>query len=435
MSQTESSNSTGVVRKRRWRDLQSLLNYDFCPGCNRYVYWLKRPVGWLFLAMASSLLLGCFVAQPAIYAAAALAGLMALGIAWPKLAMWGISGSLRWNVPRCEEGQQVEAVLEVVNRWPWPVWGLVLEVEQAAVARGDRPEAAIALCRVSPWSISRFRWDCQPSARGVYPTARPRLTTAFPFGIYRSGRDLEVPQPLIVWPKTFSLPEMPEQSGAASAAFGATSQRTGNEGDWTGVRPYREGDPLRSIHWALSARRDQWVVCERQAPSRREVVVELDARVLDRCEGVQGDRLLHAMASLAKHLLTHSWSVRCIVGSTAVHLHPGGRSWNSWMDALAALPMGSLRNGSEDPHEVATLAVPGAWRIVLTDREPDSDQRQAYLPIDRDVLVLPESEDEGQESEKGFGHWSWRDQTLLDQWQRIVREPAQEGALAWRCVG
>jgi hypothetical protein len=150
---------------------------------------------------------------------------------------------------------------------------------------------------------------------------------------------------------------------------------------------------------------------------------------------VQGDRLLRAMASLAKHLLTHSWSVRCIVGSTAVHLHPGGRSWNSWMDALAALPMGSLRNGSEDPHEVATLAVPGAWRIVLTDREPDSDQRQAYLPIDRDVLVLPESEDEGQESEKGFGHWSWRDQTLLDQWQRIVREPAQEGALAWRCVG
>ncbi|MFM8327467.1 MAG: hypothetical protein ACKN9U_21615, partial [Pirellulaceae bacterium] len=93
------------------------------------------------------------------------------------------------------------------------------------------------------------------------------------------------------------------------------------------------------------------------------------------------------------------------------------------------------RNGSDDPHGVAALAVPGAWRIVLTDREPELGHRQAYLPIDRDVLVLPELGEEGRELEEGFGHWSWKDQRLLDQWQRIVREPAQEGALAWRSVG
>jgi hypothetical protein len=105
------------------------------------------------------------------------------------------------------------------------------------------------------------------------------------------------------------------------------------------------------------------------------------------------------------------------------------------MDALAALPMGSSRAALEDPQGVANLAVPGAWRIVLTDRLPELDQRLAYLPLDRDVLVLPESGEEGQELEEGFGHWSWRDQPLLDQWQRIVREPAQEGASAWRSVG
>jgi hypothetical protein len=105
------------------------------------------------------------------------------------------------------------------------------------------------------------------------------------------------------------------------------------------------------------------------------------------------------------------------------------------MDALAALPMGASRSGSDDLRGVATLAVPGAWRIVLTDRMPEADQRQAYLPIDRDVLVLPGSGEQGQELEEGFGNWSWRDQPLLDQWQRIVREPAQEGAVGWRSVG
>ena len=32
--------------------------------------------------------------------------------------------------------------------------------------------------------------------------------------------------------------------------------RPGNEGDVIGVRPYRHGDRLRSIHWAQTARRD-----------------------------------------------------------------------------------------------------------------------------------------------------------------------------------
>ena len=37
---------------RSLRHLTGVLNHDFCPWANRYVYWLKQPIGWFVLAAA-----------------------------------------------------------------------------------------------------------------------------------------------------------------------------------------------------------------------------------------------------------------------------------------------------------------------------------------------------------------------------------------------
>ena len=41
--------------------LSTLLNTDFCPWANQYVYWLKKPLGILIVAAFASLLCGLFV--------------------------------------------------------------------------------------------------------------------------------------------------------------------------------------------------------------------------------------------------------------------------------------------------------------------------------------------------------------------------------------
>jgi hypothetical protein len=44
-----------------FKKLNSGLNHDFCPGLNRYVYVLKKPLGWTICGAAFSALVGFFI--------------------------------------------------------------------------------------------------------------------------------------------------------------------------------------------------------------------------------------------------------------------------------------------------------------------------------------------------------------------------------------
>ena len=58
--------------------LTELLNTDFCPWANRYVYWLKKPLGILIVAAAASLLCGIFVAPQGYVIAGTIAATIVL---------------------------------------------------------------------------------------------------------------------------------------------------------------------------------------------------------------------------------------------------------------------------------------------------------------------------------------------------------------------
>ena len=89
------------------------LTHDFCPWANRYVYWLKRPIGWVFLAFLSSILLGIYVSPQAFLATAGIAMVAIIGSLWPWISMLGVRGELSWNALRCEELESIETDLVV----------------------------------------------------------------------------------------------------------------------------------------------------------------------------------------------------------------------------------------------------------------------------------------------------------------------------------
>jgi hypothetical protein len=210
----------------------------------------------------------------------------------------------------------------------------VVQADDAISSQVNAPGQPISLSKVPAWTRSRFRWDCQPSSRGIYPKRQVRLTTAFPFGIWSSSRILKVDEPLVVWPRTVRLTDVPDNSGTQRLGIGGLSQRVGDDGDWMGVRPYREGDSLRQVHWAQTARRDSVVVFERQSRSRQTVSIALDVAAAARCSPEERDWMLRIMASLANHLLQHAWNVRLYIGERWQVLHTGNRI--SFMDQLAA---------------------------------------------------------------------------------------------------
>ena len=67
--------------------INSVANHDFCPWANRYVYWLKEPVGWFLIATLASLLVGAFLSPIGWSVAAGLAAILALGLGFPWLAV------------------------------------------------------------------------------------------------------------------------------------------------------------------------------------------------------------------------------------------------------------------------------------------------------------------------------------------------------------
>lgn len=102
------------------------------------------------------------------------------------------------------------------------------------------------------------------------------------------------------------------------------SRRPGEGTELAGVRPFRTGDRLRRINWAVSARTRELHVTSTWSDRDTEVVILLDTGgEVGVSEGIGGrsnslDTAVRAAASIAEHYLRHGDRVRLIDTGTAV---------------------------------------------------------------------------------------------------------------------
>ena len=105
----------------------SLANHDFCPWANRYVYWLKEPVGWFVVALAVSILVGLFLSPMGWTVAAGLSMVLVLGLGFPWMATRTLVCELKPVSTSLHERQASQLELTVRNRLPIPILGLMIE--------------------------------------------------------------------------------------------------------------------------------------------------------------------------------------------------------------------------------------------------------------------------------------------------------------------
>lgn len=291
----------------------SLANQDFCPWANRYVYWLKQPIGWLIVAAAACLLIGLFLAPQGWVMFAALTAVIFLGVIWPWVAIRGVSCRLSFNRRRATEGDSVQVTLSIKNSFPWPIWGLAVEGGFFSEDLSPSNDAtAVALARVPGWATTDFKWEYEPHRRGLYPSGICRISSAFPFGIWSAHDEMQINSELIVWPKTVKLASIPPVQGNDLTATGILMNQAGLEGDVLAVRPYRRGDSLKHIHWPQTARHNRFIVCERQTAAHRrvEVSIDTDPRIHQLQSGNGSfEWCIRVGASLIKEFHEHGWSV------------------------------------------------------------------------------------------------------------------------------
>jgi uncharacterized protein (DUF58 family) len=357
-----------------------LLTTDFCPWANRYVYWLKEPVGWFVLATVVSTIVGLYLAPIGWTLAAALTAVIAVGIVWPAVAVRAVTCRLSPARPQVHEGDKCEMQLAVQNRLPLPVWGLAVEgfLDRRCESDDQAAVPTVALAFVRAWALSTYRFSIRPELRGCYPVGSVWLTCSFPFGIWTAKRKLQNVSPVTVWPKVFPIVGQAVMIGRRIAESG-DGNRSGRIGDYRGVREYRHGDCLRQVNWTATARSGDLVVTERGGPQSPsvDVIVEV-SRVASR---EQLDDQVRVAASVLANLHQAAVPKRVHIGGQCLHVRRGWDGYAQMMDALAAVPADGLddRQRGRPSRRGAwiTIAGEGNNQVLVSISDPAVNQRSA----------------------------------------------------------
>lgn len=109
--------------------------------------------------------------------------------------------------------------------------------------------------------------------RGLHPLPLLTAETRFPLGIFRVWTIWRPAATVVVYPEAESAPPplppgQPHSSGGSAARHVASSE-------FDGVRPYRRGDPLKSIVWKKAAKTDELVSRDSQQAQHFQLWLDL----------------------------------------------------------------------------------------------------------------------------------------------------------------
>jgi len=137
--------------------------------------------------------------------------------------------------------------------------------------------------------------------RGYVRFERSCLTRTDPFGLFSAMRPTPARQYLLVLPKRYILPEMSLPGNRTYQHGGITlATSVGDSEEFIGLRDYRPGDPLQTVHWKSFARTGKPMVREFQDEFYERHALILDTFASPR----QRERLEEAVAIAASFVCT-----------------------------------------------------------------------------------------------------------------------------------
>ncbi len=150
--------------------------------------------------------------------------------------------------------------------------------------------------------------------RGRYHFSGFRVSTKFPFGLFRKSRFVECESHVLVFPEVQPVPQhVPTLSSFGGE--GLTGPRA-RRGDFFGMREFRDGDDPRDVHWRTSARLGRQMVREFEEEAAERISIFLDNGLpggVDCRDSAARDgleRVVSLAASLAVDCLERGYAVR-----------------------------------------------------------------------------------------------------------------------------
>jgi len=180
--------------------------------------------------------------------------------------------------------------------------------------------------------------------RGRYTLPGLRVGRTDPLGLLSTARAALPPRVILAYPRFYTLDELALPIGRRYQPGGIPlASNLGDSTEFIGTREFREGDPLRRIHWRSWARRGKPVVKEYQEEYFSRVALLLDTYLprRPRTADLQSfEAAISVLASIADHMSRSEEVVDIFAAGPDLYELSTGRSLgylDNVLDVLACL--------------------------------------------------------------------------------------------------
>ncbi|MGW5050083.1 DUF58 domain-containing protein [Actinokineospora sp. NPDC004072] len=282
------------------------------------------------------------------------------------VARVGLQAQRQITPSRVQVGGRAEVTLHLHSSGRLPTGGLLV-TDGVPYALGGKPRFVVD--HLPRQGGAQLKYGLQPMLRGIQQIGPLKAVVTDPFGLAEFERELAGSSRLVVVPRVVPLRGVPGGSGLGSGDDGSVRLNAGKGEDDVVVRPYRQGDDLRKVHWRSTAKRDEMMVRVEESPWRGGTTVLLDRRVVGHRGAGAASSLEWAVsmaASVCVQLHRHGHQIRLVTetGGVLITDHGDGSHNDALLlDELAALQPVHQReiNCPADPgHGQELIAIVGA---------------------------------------------------------------------------
>lgn len=159
---------------------------------------------------------------------------------------------------------------------------------------------------LSPRSSYEFFIEVTPKRRGYFEVEEKELVVRDIFRLFTFKKKLTTPASLLVYPKLYPLSSFIETGGNDQGENRTANDIFEDRSQINSLREYVEGDQLSSMHWKLSAKRDEPMMKIYDSTVSTKVYLFLDNSIQSLAKDVDHrleDKMVDLILSLAHYYL------------------------------------------------------------------------------------------------------------------------------------
>lgn len=348
--------------------------------------------GFVYLATALFLAIGALNSQNNLL-------FWAFGLAVAGLIVSGIVSGVplmhleleREPPPPAHVGEQITLRYRLFHRGRlWPLFGLRI----CEIAENQDQSALIfspdGIAHIGPHDCVRATAPALPRMRGVHSICTVCVSTTFPLGLVRRSLYFDLPARIIVRPAVAPLrKEIASRIVPGREDSTRSLARVGHGGDFFGLRDYAPGDPVRTIAWKPSARRDTLLVRQQTTPAPPRLWLRLEQPPADISEQ-QFENAVALLASIIVHASRKGLAPGLVIEWADVSLPPALSPAHAerLLDTLARLERRDKAHKSRarTRADLVVSFTPSHEPGVISDLDP------AHWAAEHIVTVLPKAD-------------------------------------------